>query len=43
MRRKIISQGKIITVAADKTRTDGYLTPRHRQRVQGRPQTSNFP
>ena len=35
--------GKIIAMAADKPRPHGSLTPRHRQRVQGRPQTSNFP
>ena len=27
----------------DKIRAQGSLTPRHRQRVQGRPPTSNFP
>ena len=43
-RHKIISRwARSSRCQRDKTRTHGSLTPRHRQRVQGRPQTSNFP
>jgi hypothetical protein len=40
---KIISDGKIIAMAAGKTKNSWLLTPKHRQRVQGCPQTSNPP